>query len=176
MSRDGHTPSSRLETTTLVVHLPEELSRRVEEVAAQRGVSPEQVAVEAIEDRLGAPFDDPRARYWAYAVASGLVAFVLLRLRYGAGPALVGLASVLLLCVGLQVVAQRDSALEPSEALDRLRETGGRRFTAVLRRYEIAIAAVAVIVLATKLSGGTFVGPRSSPASSPSTQPGSTTK
>jgi predicted transcriptional regulator len=34
---------------SLVVHVPEELARRVEAVAAERGVSAEQVAVEAIE-------------------------------------------------------------------------------------------------------------------------------
>ncbi len=39
---------------SLVVHLPDELARRVEAVAAERGVSAEQVAVEAIEERLGA--------------------------------------------------------------------------------------------------------------------------
>jgi hypothetical protein len=37
---------------TLVVHLPEELSRRIEAIAAERGVMPEQVAVEAIEAQL----------------------------------------------------------------------------------------------------------------------------
>lgn len=39
---------------SLVVHLPEELARRVEAVAAERHVSPEQVAVEAIEAQLPA--------------------------------------------------------------------------------------------------------------------------
>jgi hypothetical protein len=39
---------------SLVVHLPEELSRRVEAVAAERGTSAEQVAVEAIEAQLPA--------------------------------------------------------------------------------------------------------------------------
>jgi hypothetical protein len=38
----------------LVVQLPETLVRRVEEVAAERDMTPEQVAMEAIEDRLGA--------------------------------------------------------------------------------------------------------------------------
>jgi hypothetical protein len=37
---------------SLVVHLSEELSRRVEAVAAERNQSPEQVAVEAIEAQL----------------------------------------------------------------------------------------------------------------------------
>lgn len=37
---------------SLVVHLPEDLARRVEAVAAQRHLSPEQVAVEAIEAQL----------------------------------------------------------------------------------------------------------------------------
>jgi hypothetical protein len=39
---------------SLVVHLPEELARLVGAVAVERGVSAEQVAVEAIEERLGA--------------------------------------------------------------------------------------------------------------------------
>jgi putative protein kinase ArgK-like GTPase of G3E family len=39
---------------SLVVHLPEELARRVEAVAAERHVTPEQVAVEAIEAQLPA--------------------------------------------------------------------------------------------------------------------------
>jgi predicted transcriptional regulator len=39
---------------SLVVHLSEELSRRVEEIAAERNQSPEQVAVEAIEAQLPA--------------------------------------------------------------------------------------------------------------------------
>jgi len=43
---------------SLVVHVPEELARRVEAVAAERGVSAEQVAVEAIKERLG--IDGPR--------------------------------------------------------------------------------------------------------------------
>jgi hypothetical protein len=38
---------------SLVVHLNEELSRRVEAVASERGMTAEQVAVEAIEDRVG---------------------------------------------------------------------------------------------------------------------------
>jgi hypothetical protein len=38
----------------LVVHLPEKLARRVEEVAAERGMTAEQVAVAVFEDRLGA--------------------------------------------------------------------------------------------------------------------------
>lgn len=37
-----------------VVHLPEDLARRVEAVAAQRRQSPEQVAIEAIEAQLPA--------------------------------------------------------------------------------------------------------------------------
>jgi hypothetical protein len=40
---------------TLVVHLPEELARRVEAVAAARNQNPEQVALEAIEAQLPAP-------------------------------------------------------------------------------------------------------------------------
>jgi hypothetical protein len=39
---------------TLVVRLPEELSRRLEELAAERGVNPEQIAVEAIEAQVPA--------------------------------------------------------------------------------------------------------------------------
>ncbi len=39
---------------SLVVHLPDDLARRVEAVAAQRHLSPEQVAVEAIEAQLPA--------------------------------------------------------------------------------------------------------------------------
>jgi predicted transcriptional regulator len=39
---------------SLTVHLPEELARRVEEVAAARHQSPEQVALEAIEAQLPA--------------------------------------------------------------------------------------------------------------------------
>jgi predicted transcriptional regulator len=50
-----------LEAVSLVVHLPEELSRRVEAVAAERGVSAEQVAVEAIEERVGTPEAPRRA-------------------------------------------------------------------------------------------------------------------
>jgi hypothetical protein len=45
---------------TLVVHLSEELSHRIEAVAAERGVDPEQVAVEAIEAQL------PRTRRFAF--------------------------------------------------------------------------------------------------------------
>jgi len=37
---------------SVTVHLPEELSRRLEAVAAERGVSPEQLAVEVIEAQL----------------------------------------------------------------------------------------------------------------------------
>lgn len=37
---------------SLTVHLPEELARRIEEVAAARHQSPEQVALEAIEAQL----------------------------------------------------------------------------------------------------------------------------
>lgn len=37
---------------TLVLRLPEELSQRLETVAAERGLTPEQVAVEAIEAQL----------------------------------------------------------------------------------------------------------------------------
>ncbi|GAC1388738.1 MAG: hypothetical protein NVSMB4_14880 [Acidimicrobiales bacterium] len=40
---------------SLVVHVPEELARRVEAVAAERGTSPEQVAVEAIEAQMPGP-------------------------------------------------------------------------------------------------------------------------
>ena len=36
----------------LVVHLPEDLARRLEAAAAERGLSPEEVAVEAIEAGL----------------------------------------------------------------------------------------------------------------------------
>jgi hypothetical protein len=39
---------------SLVVHVPEELARRLEAVAAQRNLSAEQVAVEAIEAQLPA--------------------------------------------------------------------------------------------------------------------------
>lgn len=39
---------------SLVVHLPEELARRVEAVAAARQQSPEQVALDAIEAQLPA--------------------------------------------------------------------------------------------------------------------------
>jgi hypothetical protein len=39
---------------SVVVHLSEELSRRVEAAAVARGISPEQVAVEAIESQLSA--------------------------------------------------------------------------------------------------------------------------
>jgi len=37
---------------TLTVNLSEETARRLEEAAQARGVSPEQLAVEAIEDRV----------------------------------------------------------------------------------------------------------------------------
>lgn len=50
--------SARLPTVgvvNLVVHLPEELARRVEEVAAARHQSPEQVAIEAIDAQLAPP-------------------------------------------------------------------------------------------------------------------------
>ena len=40
---------------SLVVHLPEEPALRVEAVAAERGTSPEQVVVEAIEAQMPAP-------------------------------------------------------------------------------------------------------------------------
>ncbi len=40
---------------SVTVHLPEELSRRVEEVAAARHLSPEQVAIEMIESHLPLP-------------------------------------------------------------------------------------------------------------------------
>jgi hypothetical protein len=39
---------------TLVVRLPEELARRVEEAAAARGIDPEQLVVEAVEAQLSA--------------------------------------------------------------------------------------------------------------------------
>lgn len=39
---------------SLVVHLPKELARRVETVAAERGVSPEQVVVDAVDAQLPA--------------------------------------------------------------------------------------------------------------------------
>ncbi len=42
------------EAMSLVVHLPEELARRVEAVAAGRDQSPEQVAIDAIEAQLPA--------------------------------------------------------------------------------------------------------------------------
>ena len=38
---------------SLIVHLPDELAHRLEAVASERGVSAEQLAVEAIENRLG---------------------------------------------------------------------------------------------------------------------------
>lgn len=38
---------------SMTVHLNEELTRRVEAVAAERGVSAEQVALEAIEESVG---------------------------------------------------------------------------------------------------------------------------
>ena len=47
----GH---ERLEDVTLVVHLPDELARRVEALAAEREQSPEQVALEAIEAQVPA--------------------------------------------------------------------------------------------------------------------------
>jgi hypothetical protein len=56
---------------TLVVHLPDELARRVEAAAVARGVSPEQVAVEAIEARLGAPGTSPQAPSFIGIGASG---------------------------------------------------------------------------------------------------------
>jgi predicted transcriptional regulator len=37
---------------TLTLQLPEELARRVEALAAQRGLSPEQVALEAIQAQV----------------------------------------------------------------------------------------------------------------------------
>lgn len=37
---------------TLTVHLPDELARRLEALAAARGKSPEEVALEAIEARV----------------------------------------------------------------------------------------------------------------------------
>lgn len=40
---------------SLVVNLPEELARKVEQLAAARQVSPEQVAIEAIEAQLAGP-------------------------------------------------------------------------------------------------------------------------
>jgi hypothetical protein len=39
---------------SLTVHVPEELARRVEEAAAVRHVSPEQLAIETIESRFPA--------------------------------------------------------------------------------------------------------------------------
>ncbi|HEX3540691.1 MAG TPA: hypothetical protein VHT75_09640 [Acidimicrobiales bacterium] len=56
---------------SLIVHLPEELARRVEAVAATRGVSPEQVAVEAIEDRVGLHAGPQRAPSFIGIGASG---------------------------------------------------------------------------------------------------------
>ena len=44
---------------SLTVRLPDELSRRVSEVAAARHVSPEQVAIETIESHLPSPDSDP---------------------------------------------------------------------------------------------------------------------
>jgi predicted transcriptional regulator len=41
---------------SVTVHLPDELARRVEQAAARRQVSAEQVAIEAIESRF--PADD----------------------------------------------------------------------------------------------------------------------
>jgi len=63
--RDGSWLSVALPTLgimSLVVHLSEELARRVEAVAAERGVSPEQVAVEAIDAQVAAGADTGRAR------------------------------------------------------------------------------------------------------------------
>jgi predicted transcriptional regulator len=45
---------SRLVGVSLTVHLPEDLARRVTEVAEARHVSPEQVAIESIEAQLPA--------------------------------------------------------------------------------------------------------------------------
>ena len=50
----GPWPSLRLSPMRLVVHLPEDLARRLEAAAAERGLSPEEVAVEAIEASLSA--------------------------------------------------------------------------------------------------------------------------
>jgi predicted transcriptional regulator len=47
-------PLPTLDSVSLIVHLPEELSSRVEALAAARHQSPEQVAVEAIEAQLPA--------------------------------------------------------------------------------------------------------------------------
>lgn len=44
--------SLHLEPMSLVVHLPEELARRVEAVAAERGLSPEQVVVDAVDAQI----------------------------------------------------------------------------------------------------------------------------
>jgi hypothetical protein len=44
---------------SLVVHLPEDLAARVEAVAAQRGLSAEEVVAEAVAAHLPAPDDDP---------------------------------------------------------------------------------------------------------------------
>jgi hypothetical protein len=52
----GRALSSR--TVSLVVHLPEDLSARVETVAAPRGLSAEEVVAEAVAAHLPAP-DDP---------------------------------------------------------------------------------------------------------------------
>lgn len=52
---EGHhqtKPALHWRAMSLVVHLPEELARRVEAVAAERHVSPEQVALQAIEAQL----------------------------------------------------------------------------------------------------------------------------
>jgi ketopantoate hydroxymethyltransferase len=56
---------------TLTVHLSEELSRLLEEAAQARGVSAEQVAVEAIEDRLAAPQAQRKAPSFIGIGASG---------------------------------------------------------------------------------------------------------
>ena len=60
-----------VEIVSLIVHLPEELSRRVEAVAAERGLTAEQVAVEAIEDRIGAREAPRRAPSFIGIGASG---------------------------------------------------------------------------------------------------------
>ena len=51
-----------LEVVSLVVHLPEELARRVEQVAAERHQSPEQVAIDAIDAQLPSPPEAGRRR------------------------------------------------------------------------------------------------------------------
>lgn len=54
---------------SLTVHLPEDLARRVTEVAEARHVSPEQVAIETIESHLEAAAGEqlPRRRHLAFA-------------------------------------------------------------------------------------------------------------